>query len=69
MLAKRRAGRARAFFDVSSSGTFVLFGLATSACRAVDRSLFGRGPASSADDNGRDGCIWAIEWVCFCRGR
>jgi len=70
MLAKIRAGRARAFFDESSSGTFVLFALAASICLAVDRSLFGSGPASSADDSGRDGCIWdAIEWACFCRGR
>jgi hypothetical protein len=55
ILANFRAGRARAFFEVSSivsldgldATVSVLF------CRIVDRSLFCAGPVSSAEDSGR----------------
>lgn len=53
MLANFKAGRARAFFKGSSNG-FVVFDLI--GCREVDRSFLATGPASSADERGRDIC-------------
>lgn len=53
MLANFNAGRARAFFKGSSAG-FVVFDLM--GCREVERSFLATGPASSAEERGRDVC-------------
>ena len=55
MLANDNAGRARAFFKGSSRRLdFIGLGLRASGCRDVERSFFGTGPPSSAEDSGRD---------------
>jgi hypothetical protein len=54
MLANIKAGRARAFFKGSSTVTLLgLIDFSASGCRAVERCLFGIGPASSAEESGR----------------
>ena len=51
-LANFKAGRARVFFKGSSVDSFVDFDLM--GCRTVDRNFLCTGPASSADDKGRE---------------
>lgn len=51
-LANFKAGRARAFFGGSS--TVGLVDLNFEGWRTVGRNFFGTGPASSADDKGRE---------------
>jgi len=62
MLANDKAGRARAFFTEGSSRLFLLFGLDLrfSGCEEVDRNRFVTGPASSADESGRE-----MVWIGF----
>jgi len=57
-LANFKAGRARAFFKGSSVDSFVDFDL--TGCRTVGRSFLGTGPASSADDKGREVGGWTV---------
>jgi hypothetical protein len=54
MLANDNAGRARAFFKGSSRLDFIGLGLRASGCRDVERSFFGTGPPSSAEESGRE---------------
>ena len=54
MLANDKAGRARAFFKGSSRLDFISLGFGTSSCRDVERSFFGTGPPSSAEESGRE---------------
>jgi hypothetical protein len=52
MLANDKAGRARAFFKVSSRLDLLALDLRVSGCWLVERNLLVTGPASSADDSG-----------------
>jgi len=54
MLANDKAGRARAFFKGSSRLDFTDLSLRASGCRDVERSFFGTGPPSSAEESGRE---------------
>jgi len=53
------------FFKGSSADCFVDFDLA--GCRTVDRIFFGTGPASSADERGREVGGWTLPDVEGCR--
>ena len=74
MLAKIKAGRARAFFKGSSTtGLLGLGFLAASSCRVVERGFLRAGPPSSADEGGRGtwGCKAGLiscrmgRWGCW----
>lgn len=57
MLANDNAGRARAFFKVSSRLDLLALVLRVSGCWLVERNLFVTGPASSADERGLE-TVW-----------
>ena len=75
MLATDRAGRARAFFKGSSATAVAAvalldFGLLlASGWREVERSRFWTGPASSADERGREACVCMTLMGCERVGR
>jgi hypothetical protein len=69
MLARVKAGRARAFFKLSSSasGIDVVKSTASARCRVlVGRSFFVAGPVSSAEESGLVPTDWVKETVDRC---